>query len=60
MDRSHKYYAKHKEKILEKSKIKIATETHEQREARLEKRRQQYANRHKSILIIEHNIKVDW
>jgi hypothetical protein len=60
MDRSHRYYAKHKEKILEKAKLKLENETDEQREARLEKRRQQYANKKTSVLIIEHNIKVDW
>jgi guanylate kinase len=62
MERSRKlYYEIHKKEILEKARLKREKETVEQREARLEKRRQEYAEgRKKRVVIVEHNVKVSW
>jgi guanylate kinase len=62
MERSHKlYYETHKKEILEKARLKKENETVEQRETRLEKRRQEYAEgRKKRVVIVEHNVKVSW
>jgi hypothetical protein len=54
-----RYYEKHRNIILEKARLKILNETSEQRQMRLERRRDLYKKNNKSILI-EHQVKVSW